>query len=60
MSSLFIHFLYVCPGERRIRVHTLSLPVVSILQDVLGGADQETVIGLVAKMGKNFQQHSVC
>ncbi|XP_035211322.1 protein transport protein Sec24A-like isoform X2 [Stegodyphus dumicola] len=37
-------------GERRIRVHTLSLPVVSILQDVLGGADQETIIGLVAKM----------
>ncbi|XP_054724767.1 protein transport protein Sec24A-like isoform X2 [Uloborus diversus] len=37
-------------GERRIRVHTLCLPVVSILQDVLGGADQETIIGLVAKM----------
>lgn len=37
-------------GERRIRVHTLSLPVVSILQDVLGGADQETIIGLVSKM----------
>ncbi|GIY28448.1 protein transport protein Sec24B [Caerostris darwini] len=37
-------------GERRIRVHTLCLPVVSILQDVLGGADQETVIGLVSKM----------
>ncbi|GFY70829.1 protein transport protein Sec24B [Trichonephila inaurata madagascariensis] len=37
-------------GERRIRVHTLCLPVVSILQDVLGGADQEAVIGLVSKM----------
>lgn len=37
-------------GERRIRVHTLSLPVVSILHDVLGGADQEAIIGLVAKM----------
>ncbi|XP_042901312.1 protein transport protein Sec24A isoform X2 [Parasteatoda tepidariorum] len=37
-------------GERRIRVHTLCLPVVSLLHDVLGGADQETVIGLVSKM----------
>ncbi|GBM35805.1 Protein transport protein Sec24B, partial [Araneus ventricosus] len=37
-------------GERRIRVHTLCLPVVSIVTDVLGGADQETIIGLVSKM----------
>ncbi|GBN80607.1 Protein transport protein Sec24B, partial [Araneus ventricosus] len=37
-------------GERRIRVHTLCLPVVSIVTDVLGGADQETIVGLVSKM----------
>ncbi|XP_067136282.1 protein transport protein Sec24A [Centruroides vittatus] len=37
-------------GERRIRVHTLSLPIVSILSDVLGGADQQAIIGLLAKM----------
>lgn len=49
MTLLII--LHFSLGERRIRVHTLSLPVVSILQDVLGGADQETIIGLVAKMG---------
>lgn len=37
-------------GERRIRVHTLSLPVVSILSDVVHGADQEAVIGMLSKM----------
>lgn len=43
--------LYTSPhGERRIRVHTLSLPVVSILADVIHAADQEAIIGLVSKM----------
>ncbi|XP_032511494.2 protein transport protein Sec24A [Danaus plexippus] len=37
-------------GERRIRVHTLSLPVASTLPDVLHSADQHAVIGLLAKM----------
>ena len=43
--------LYTSPnGERRIRVHTLSLPVVTILADVIHSADQEAIIGLVSKM----------
>lgn len=37
-------------GERRIRVHTLSLPVATILADVIHSADQEAIIGLVSKM----------
>ncbi|XP_056372587.1 protein transport protein Sec24A isoform X3 [Hyla sarda] len=37
-------------GERRIRVHTLCLPVVSALSDVYAGADVQAVIGLLASM----------
>ncbi|XP_059048258.1 protein transport protein Sec24A [Achroia grisella] len=37
-------------GERRIRVHTLALPLASNLPDVLHSADQACIIGLLAKM----------
>ena len=37
-------------GERRIRVHTLCLPITSTLSDVLHSADQQCIIGLLAKM----------
>ncbi|KMQ98170.1 protein transport protein sec24b-like protein [Lasius niger] len=37
-------------GERRIRVHTLCLPVVSSLSDVLYSADQQCIVGLLSKM----------
>ncbi|XP_011694901.1 PREDICTED: protein transport protein Sec24A isoform X2 [Wasmannia auropunctata] len=37
-------------GERRIRVHTLCLPVVSSLSDVMHSADQQCIIGLLSKM----------
>lgn len=37
-------------GERRIRVHTLCLPVANSLTDVLHSADQQCIIGLLAKM----------
>ncbi|XP_011167276.1 protein transport protein Sec24A isoform X2 [Solenopsis invicta] len=37
-------------GERRIRVHTLCLPVVSSLSDVLHSADQQCIVGLLSKM----------
>lgn len=39
-------------GERRIRVHTLALPVVGTIQDVISGADSEAIVGLLSKMGK--------
>ena len=38
-------------GERRIRVHTLAVPVVSSVMDVINFADQEAVIGMLCKMG---------
>ncbi|CAH0727959.1 unnamed protein product, partial [Brenthis ino] len=37
-------------GERRIRVHTLALPIASTLPDVLHSADQQCIIGLLSKM----------
>ncbi|XP_035140809.3 protein transport protein Sec24A isoform X2 [Callithrix jacchus] len=37
-------------GERRIRVHTLCLPVVSTLNDVFLGADIQAISGLLANM----------
>ncbi|XP_028160482.1 protein transport protein Sec24B [Ostrinia furnacalis] len=37
-------------GERRIRVHTMALPIASTLPDVLHAADQQCIIGLLAKM----------
>ncbi|XP_065212440.1 protein transport protein Sec24A [Planococcus citri] len=37
-------------GERRIRVHTLCLPVANNLHDVLLSADQQCIAGLLAKM----------
>ncbi|KAL6426198.1 hypothetical protein ACFW04_009032 [Cataglyphis niger] len=37
-------------GERRIRVHTLCLPVVASLSDILHSADQQCIVGLLSKM----------
>lgn len=45
-------------GERRIRVHTLCLPVVSTLHDVLYSADQQCIVGLLAKMAVDRSMQS--
>ena len=45
-------------GERRIRVHTLCLPVVSTLSDVLHSADQQCIAGLLSKMAVDRSQQS--
>ncbi|XP_061747368.1 protein transport protein Sec24A isoform X1 [Nerophis ophidion] len=37
-------------GERRIRVHTLCLPVVNSLSDIFAGADVQAMCGLLACM----------
>lgn len=37
-------------GERRIRVHTLSLPVSPNMHEVIHAADQEAIVSLLAKM----------
>ncbi|XP_033742326.1 protein transport protein Sec24A-like isoform X2 [Pecten maximus] len=38
-------------GERRIRVHTMCLPVTNQISEVIAGADQKAIISLLAKMG---------
>ncbi|XP_033329992.2 protein transport protein Sec24AB [Megalopta genalis] len=45
-------------GERRIRVHTLSLPVATNLSDVLHSADQQCIVGLLSKMAVDRSQQS--
>lgn len=37
-------------GERRIRVHTICLPVTASLPEVMHSADTEAIIGLLSKM----------
>ncbi|ESN92676.1 hypothetical protein HELRODRAFT_69899 [Helobdella robusta] len=37
-------------GERRIRVHTLCIPVSSVLSEVQASANQRTIISLISKM----------
>ncbi|ELU09049.1 hypothetical protein CAPTEDRAFT_176588 [Capitella teleta] len=37
-------------GERRIRVHTLCLPVTNAISEVYANADQQAIIGLLSKM----------
>lgn len=45
-------------GERRIRVHTLCLPVTASLTDVMHSADQQAIIGLISKMAVDRSLHS--
>lgn len=37
-------------GERRIRVHTLCLPITSSLPEVMHSADTEAIVSLLSKM----------
>lgn len=45
-------------GERRIRVHTLCLPITSLLSDVINSADQQCIVGLLAKMAVDRSMQS--
>lgn len=38
-------------GERRIRVHTLCVPTSANLNDVINGADERAIVGMLAKFG---------
>ncbi|XP_059096851.1 protein transport protein Sec24A-like [Tigriopus californicus] len=38
-------------GERRIRVHTICLPTTTNVSEVINGADQEAIVGMLAKFG---------
>ncbi len=41
-------------GERRIRVHTLCLPTTASINDVINGADEMAIVGMLTKFGKNL------
>lgn len=45
-------------GERRIRVHTLCVPTAATLPEILNSADQQCIIGLLAKMAVNRSMES--
>lgn len=45
-------------GERRIRVHTLCVPVATMLTDVINSADQQCIIGLLTKMAVDRSMQS--
>ncbi|KAF2903746.1 hypothetical protein ILUMI_02422 [Ignelater luminosus] len=45
-------------GERRIRVHTLCVPIASTLPDVMASADQQCIVGLLAKMAVDRSMQS--
>lgn len=70
IDETLTHIQYACfqvavlytssKGDRRIRVHTLCLPVCSNVNDVLVGADQQCIAGLLAKMAVDRSlQHSL-
>ena len=43
-------------GERRIRVHTFCLPTTASVTDVINSADQQAIVGMLAKFGKRRQR----
>ena len=45
-------------GERRIRVHTFCLPTTASVTDVINSADQQAIVGMLAKFGKRHQRSS--
>ncbi|KAJ2939658.1 hypothetical protein O0L34_g14377 [Tuta absoluta] len=47
---MLLKYLLFVSGERRIRVHTMALPVATSLTDVLHSADTQCIIGLLSKM----------
>lgn len=51
LECVWLHVDLSSVGERRIRVHTLCLPVVNSLSDIFAGADVQAMTGLLACMG---------
>ena len=37
-------------SERRIRIHTYSMPVTKNMNEIMNGADQEAIVGLISKL----------
>ena len=52
MRSLGMLMVNLFAGERRIRVHTLALPITNKLADIYATADVQAIATLLAKMGE--------
>lgn len=54
-ASFNLFFIIISlSGERRIRVHTLALPVTTKLADIYAYADQEAVALSLSKLGRYY------
>lgn len=51
-KKIYYHYSVIYLGERRIRVHTMCLPIASTVAEIIQSADSQCIIGLLAKMGK--------
>ena len=49
-SHVLVRIHRILVGDRRIRVHTLLLPVSDRPEDILASADQQAIVSLLAKM----------
>lgn len=62
-NTRYVYFqasvLYTTPyGERRIRVHTARYPTASTLPEIIYGADQTAIVGMLAKMAVDRSQQA--
>jgi len=59
-SSIQCALLYTtASGQRRIRVHTLSVPNTSLLGNVFRYAEMDTTVNLLAKIGKYIISNTI-
>lgn len=62
-NTRYVYFqasvLYTTPyGERRIRVHTARYPTASTLPEIIYGANQTAIVGMLAKMAVDRSQQA--
>ena len=55
--SSWLYCSFHITGERRIRVHTLALPVTEKLSDLYAACNVTAIVGLLGKMGKSLCAH---
>ena len=54
LCVLYVHNVHI--GERRIRVHTLSLPVSSQLSDIYAKLNIQAIAGVLGNMGELYHR----
>lgn len=51
-DSTYFIFIFCFQGERRIRVHTMCIPIAKTAPEILNNVDCDAVVALLAKMGE--------